>query len=158
ERRCEMKATTRSSGVAVPVSIRFDPENPKAGEEFKIFVRLDEPAPTDLTLLFEKQRFKFKPAPGEFPALRPTGADYFSLDPTAIKIKVGDQQGETKAAVRPNALDADDNTPVVFPDNLVFTYFAPDTQLGTEAYVIGIARIQPPLGSSALTTKDMKPK
>jgi len=130
--------------VPAPTSIRFDPPYPKAGEEFKIIVRLSQPAQTAITVLFEKQRFKFKPAPGETPALRPTGKNYFAIDPTAIDIPAGKQEGESGAKVREDAEDSDDRVPVQFPDNLVLTYYVPDEALGTEAYAIGIVKIQAP--------------
>lgn len=129
---------------SLPIKIEFDPPNPKTGEEFKIILILDRPAKDRLTFGFEKQRFKFTPKPGEFPELRPTGNEYFELDPTNITVEAGKDRGESKTAVRKDAKDGDTGDPVLFPDNLVLTYFilrVPEAETADD-YCIGIVKIR----------------
>lgn len=138
-----------NTGEALPLRVEFDPPNPKAGEEFKIIVILNRPVEQQpLTLGFEKQRFKFIPKPGEFPVLRPTGGNYFAIDPTnfPVRVEVGKDSGESRASVRPDAIDGDTGDPILFPDNLVLTYFAVlATASGmADRYCIGIVKIGTP--------------
>jgi hypothetical protein len=126
-----------------PVSIRFDPPAPMVGDEFRIIVRMNQPVEEEMTLLFEKQRFKFVSEPGNFPELRPTGGDYFRIDPTRIEIKEGEIEGYSTAAVRKDAIDNDDQSRIRFPDNLVFTYGIINPSYGADAYVAGIVKIRP---------------
>jgi hypothetical protein len=131
----------------LPLKIEFDPPKPKAGQEFKIIVTLDGSVEGEpLTLKFEKQRFKFIPKPGEFPELRPTGTNYFDLDPSDITVEVGKHWGESKAAVRKDAKDNDTGNPILFPDNLVLTYFVVSIpEAGTaDRYCAGIVKIEKP--------------
>jgi len=137
----------QNSPETLPVKIEFDPPNPKAGEEFKIIVILDGPVKGQpITLGFEKQRFKFIPEPGEFPTLRPTGMNYFYLNPSGITVEAGKDRGESKATVKPDAKDADTDDPILFPDNLVLTYFISRVPSSgtTDDYCIGIVKIGKP--------------
>ena len=123
-------------------SIRFDPPSPIAGTEFYVIVTLDSDATNDLVLPFEKQRVKIHQ--GGFPELRPTGPKYFALDPSPIVISVGQREGSSKLAVRPDAVDVENNKPIRFPDNLVLTYFGPFIPPGASdrSFLIGVVAVQ----------------
>ncbi|HEY3897960.1 MAG TPA: hypothetical protein VGM54_05060 [Chthoniobacter sp.] len=132
-------------------SIEFDPPSPKAGQQFQVKVRLNQPVAAGsipLTVLFEKQRLK--DSGSGFLELRPTGPNYFEVGPQPIEIQPIQDQGTLSLVVQKDAKDGDDGTPIVFPDNLAITcYLAPsptssDRPLASpSAYAFGVVRILP---------------
>jgi hypothetical protein len=72
--------------------------------------------------LLEKQRI-VKNTSG-VPELRPTGPDYFKLDPQPIKVGAGTKSASSDPIeVRKNAMAQTGEPPVRFPEQVLFTAF-----------------------------------
>jgi len=104
------------------VRLLADPAQPSAGQRFQLTAELDQSASSDVRVLLEKQRI-VKGNSG-VPELRPTGPDYFALDPQPIKIQAGTNRGTSEPIeVRTNAIAQPGEPPVRFPEQLLFTAF-----------------------------------
>lgn len=131
--------------------VRIEPPEPRAGETFRIIATLNEQVSTNpMKLGWEKERIKFTARSGDAPEIRPTGANYFLVNPNIIRIPVGEDTGYTEAAVRHDALDSDDGSRVPFPDNLVLFYFVAlpggtkaSQQANADQYCTRIVKIRP---------------
>lgn len=118
-------------------NLSCDPAQPRAGQSFRLTVELDWDAPSELNVLLEKQRI-VKGISGAL-ELRPTGPDYFNLDPQPIKVDAGTNCGTSEPIeVRKNAIAQPGEPPVRFPEQLLFTAFGePD---GFHCEVVPILR------------------
>jgi hypothetical protein len=104
------------------VTLSCDPAQPHAGQSFRLTVELDQNAPSEVKVLLEKQRI-VKSTSGAL-ELRPTGPDYFNLDPQPIKVDAGTNSGDSEPIeVRKNAIAQPGEPPVRFPEQLLFTAF-----------------------------------
>jgi hypothetical protein len=130
--------------MATPVievlNVSCDPPQPKAGQPFKLTVTLDSAPSSDVLVKLEKQRIVNL-------QLVPTGENYFVLkkNPEPIPIEAGSSKGTSDPiAVRTDA-KADDgkNTPVTFPDYLIFTAYIDKVQDGFVPIMVTIQKPHP---------------
>ena len=107
------------------VNLTCDSDEARAGEPFRLTVTLQEKAPADLTVALEKQRIVL--SKGGQPELRPTGDHYFDLDPQPVRVKAGSKRGKSEPIqVRKDAKAGTGESPVVFPEQTLFTAFGKD--------------------------------
>jgi hypothetical protein len=96
------------------------PEQPQAGEIFRLLVTLNDAAGADVTVLLEKQRLVA--SNGGFPELRPTGSKYFDKPPQPIKVSKGEKIGFSEPiVVKKNAQAEIGEPPVRFPEQVLFS-------------------------------------
>jgi hypothetical protein len=95
----------------------------KAGQPFKLVVALDSVVQgQDAVVVLEKQREVL--ALGGFPELRPTGSNYFDLNPRPITVNAGSQQGTSgDIMVKTHPTPPQGDPAIAFPEQLVFTAF-----------------------------------
>lgn len=99
-----------------------DPAQPQADQPFRLTVELDRNAASEEKVSVEKQRI-VKNA-GGFLELRPTGPNYFKLDPQPITVHAGAKRGTSgPIVVRRDAKAQPGEPPVRFPEHLLFTGF-----------------------------------
>jgi hypothetical protein len=139
-----MAARAQRLGGVYVTKITIDPPRPRVGEEFRVTVTLSGPVPAPLRLGWEKQRLQVIATSGFAPELRPTGQNYFEWQGEPITIPTDKDRGEARFIIREDAVDADDR-PVVFPDNLVLTYFTESGLSHADAYRTRIVKILQPV-------------
>jgi hypothetical protein len=101
------------------LNVTCNPPEPKAGQPFRLAIRLKDKANSDLQVSMEKQRIVANI--GGFPELRPTGADYFDRDPKPIKVGIGSDSG-TSDSIQVKA-HPQGNPAVILPEQLLFSAF-----------------------------------
>jgi hypothetical protein len=127
----------------------YPPGDVPVGKPFQLLVELDEAAsgPAAFDVKLEKQRITV--ADGGFLQLRPTGGNYFAIDPKPIPVADGSKFGISSAiAVKPDAIDIDTGKPVEFPDSLIFTAFMGELSVPFTYHIVMIAPVSPLLSLS----------
>lgn len=117
-----------------------DPPQPLTGTPFTITVNLDSASSSDISLSLEKQRIVSSSGGLE---LRPTGPNYFELNPQPIDIKAGAKSGTSKPiAVKPNASAEPGEPRVHFPERLLFSAFVGLPSRGFACTIVPVLAVE----------------
>ncbi|HEX7296721.1 MAG TPA: hypothetical protein VF251_13265 [Pyrinomonadaceae bacterium] len=111
----------------------------RAGVRFQVLAKLEQPAPDNLVITFEKHRVWVDMSGGRYLCVIQDG--YFTDDgfPKPIELRRGDTEGTTSAQVSAKAMNPpcpevnppDPSVPVEFPDRLMLTAFVKTQEAGT---------------------------
>jgi hypothetical protein len=103
------------------IDLTCESNHQNAGKPFFLTVKLDRPVQeSEVRVSLEQQRLIL--SDGGFPELRPTGGDYFDLNPKFVTVKSGSQSGTSSPVqVKKNPKGGEGDPPVAFPEQLVFS-------------------------------------